>query len=227
MTEHKYYVHTPTGIKAECINYNDSQVILKMKGKNTTIGNTELKAYWKPITKSEFWSSCPATTSENASKIEETPQNVKDFTDICNKMVLTYKAKNHDYGNSFHNTFKKYGIVSALTRMSDKFNRLDTLYNKNDNKVNESIEDTLLDLANYAVMTLVELRDKKIRRPMSWNKINVDVDPSFIEELMRQYFMNIDDATPIMEDVLSYFTESELIKTRKMIDTILHDEYEN
>ncbi len=62
---------------------------------------------------------------------------------------------------------------------------------------------------------------------MSWNKINVDVDPYFIEELMRQYFMNIEDATPIMEDVLPYFTESELIKTRKMIDTILHDEYEN
>lgn len=44
---------------------------------------------------------------------------------------------------------------------------------------------------------------------------------------MRQYFMNIEDATPIMADVLSYFTESELIETRKMIDTILHDEYEN
>ena len=62
---------------------------------------------------------------------------------------------------------------------------------------------------------------------MSWNKINVDVDPFFIEELMRQYFMNVEDATPIMEDVLSYFTESELIETRKIIDTILHDEYEN
>lgn len=165
MIEHKYYVHTSTGIKAECISCNNSQIVLKMKGDNkdttTTVGDTELEAYWKPITELEFWNSCPATTSENSSKIEETPQNVKDFTDICNKMVLTYKAKNHDYGNSFHNTFKKYGIVSALTRMSDKFNRLDTLYNKNDNKVNESIEDTLLDLANYAVMTLVELRDKK------------------------------------------------------------------
>ena len=62
---------------------------------------------------------------------------------------------------------------------------------------------------------------------MSWNKINIDVDPSFVEELMRQYFMNIEDATPIMEDVLPYFTESELIETRKIIDTILHDEYEN
>ena len=62
---------------------------------------------------------------------------------------------------------------------------------------------------------------------MSWNKINVDVDPSFVEELMRQYFMNIEDTTPIMENVLPYFTESELIKTRKMINTILHDEYEN
>lgn len=163
MIEHKYYVHTPTGIKAKCISCNNSQVVLKKKGENkdTIVGNTELEAYWKPITELEFWSSCPATTSENASKIEETPQNVNDFADICNKMVLTYKAKNHDYGNSFHNTFEKYGIVSALTRMSDKFNRLDTLYNKNDNKVNESIEDTLLDLANYAVMTLVELRNKK------------------------------------------------------------------
>ena len=62
---------------------------------------------------------------------------------------------------------------------------------------------------------------------MSWNKINVDIDLSFVEELMMQYFMNIEDATPIMEDVLPYFTESELIETRKMIDTILHDEYEN
>ena len=43
----------------------------------------------------------------------------------------------------------------------------------------------------------------------------------------EKYFMNIEDATPIMADVLSYFTESELIETRKMIDTILHDEYEN
>lgn len=33
---------------------------------------------------------------------------------------------------------------------------------------------------------------------MSWNKINVDIDSFFIEELMGQYFMNIEDATPIM-----------------------------
>ena len=44
---------------------------------------------------------------------------------------------------------------------------------------------------------------------------------------MRQYFMNIEDATSIIADVLSYFTKSELIETRKMIDTILHDEYEH
>lgn len=165
MIEHKYYVHTPTGIKAECISYNASQAVLKKKGENkgTAVGHTELEAYWKPITEAEFWSSyTPVMIPKDALKIEEDPQNVKDFADICNKMVMTYRAKNHDYGNSFHNTFKKYGIVSALTRMSDKFNRLDTLYDKNDGKVNESIEDTLLDLANYAVMTLVELQDKKL-----------------------------------------------------------------
>ena len=71
MIEHKYYIHTLTGIKAECISRNNYLIVLKKKGgnKGTAVGRIELEAYWKPITELEFWNSCPATTSENSSKI--------------------------------------------------------------------------------------------------------------------------------------------------------------
>ena len=77
---------------------------------------------------------------------------------ICQKLNQVYKAKNHDYGDSFGDTYKKLGIISAVTRLSDKMNRLMSLAVSHDAQVkNERIEDTLLDMANYAIMTLIEL----------------------------------------------------------------------
>lgn len=77
---------------------------------------------------------------------------------ICQKLNAIYKAKNHDYGDSFGNTYKKLGIISAVTRLSDKMNRLMSLAVSHDAQVkDEKVEDTLLDMANYAIMTLIEL----------------------------------------------------------------------
>ena len=77
---------------------------------------------------------------------------------ICQKLNQVYKAKNHDYGDSFGDTYKKLGIISAVTRLSDKMNRLMSLAVSHDVQVkDEKIEDTLLDMANYAIMTLIEL----------------------------------------------------------------------
>ena len=77
---------------------------------------------------------------------------------ICQKLNQVYKAKNHDYGDSFGDTYKKLGIISAVIRLSDKMNRLMSLAVSHDAQVkDEKIEDTLLDMANYAIMTLIEL----------------------------------------------------------------------
>ena len=77
---------------------------------------------------------------------------------ICQKLNQVYKAKNHDYGDSFGDTYKKLGIISAVTRLSDKMNRIISLAVSHDAQVkDERIEDTLLDMANYAIMTLIEL----------------------------------------------------------------------
>lgn len=83
---------------------------------------------------------------------------------ICKQLNQTYREKNTDYGDSFSETYRKLGIISAVTRISDKTNRLISLAGKPEVEwlvKDESIADTLLDLANYAIMTLAELEEAK------------------------------------------------------------------
>lgn len=86
---------------------------------------------------------------------------------ICKELNGIYAKKNHDYGNSFGNTFEKLGIISAVTRITDKYNRLVSLSTlpEEDRKVkDETISDTLLDLANYCIMTELALREQKNKK---------------------------------------------------------------
>ena len=59
------------------------------------------------------------------------------FNDITEEMNALYERKNHDYGNSFSETFRKLGIISAATRMLDKMNRIVSLVTKDQQKVND------------------------------------------------------------------------------------------
>lgn len=89
--------------------------------------------------------------------------NVQLHKEICDELNQTYEKKNSDYGNSFGNTFEKLGIISAITRITDKYNRLVSLCtSEKDRQVkDETISDTLLDMANYCIMTEMELRKNK------------------------------------------------------------------
>lgn len=88
----------------------------------------------------------------------ENKKLVVEHMKICNELNQIYEKKNHDYGNSFGETYGKLGIISAVTRISDKYNRLANLCRIEDTKVDESIEDTLIDMANYCIMTVMEMR---------------------------------------------------------------------
>lgn len=77
------------------------------------------------------------------------------FKEITEQMLQTYIKKNRDYGGAFERGMERDGIISALTRMYDKLDRLHSLKDKDPEIVEESIEDTLLDLANYAIMTRI------------------------------------------------------------------------
>lgn len=81
------------------------------------------------------------------------------FRQIAEEIAVLYEKKDRAYGNSFSQTFEKLGIISAVTRISDKYNRLCNLAtNKDIDNLGESIEDTLKDMAAYCIMTLMEIR---------------------------------------------------------------------
>ena len=76
---------------------------------------------------------------------------------ICDKLNNTYAAKNADYGDSFARVRREEGQTAILVRLKDKLYRLETLLHGVEIRVNdESIDDTLVDLANYCLMELVE-----------------------------------------------------------------------
>ena len=91
--------------------------------------------------------------------------DVKAFIDVCFDAIDLYAKKNHDYGNSFNKGMEAIGNAYGVGRIFDKVNRLVTLCNKEDEaKVDESYNDTLIDLACYSIMTLVYRKKDKIAK---------------------------------------------------------------
>lgn len=96
---------------------------------------------------------------------------------IVNGLSELYKAKNADYGDSVHETYLKYGLTSFLVRMEDKLSRLRSLSQKSaeEQRVKEeSIRDTLLDLANYAIIAVIELDEQSEKQPSALKEDNLD-----------------------------------------------------
>lgn len=116
--------------------------------------NEVLVSYKKYLEKEEL------KKCTNNQVIKKDADLVAKHKEICEKLNKIYEKKNHDYGDSFGETYNELGIISYITRMNDKMNRLKTLV-KTDNQVkDESVSDTLLDLANYAIMTYMCLHQQ-------------------------------------------------------------------
>ena len=87
----------------------------------------------------------------------EDSDNVSNFKHTVAKMTEIYEDKNSDYGDSFHKLYERYGLQSAVIRLYDKMYRIENLATSTNKVKNESVRDTLMDLANYAIMTIMEL----------------------------------------------------------------------
>lgn len=108
---------------------------------------------------------------------------IKKHSEICNELTEIYTKKNKDYGNSFGETFNKLGLISAVTRISDKYNRLCNLaINNNPEIKDETITDTLIDLANYCIMTLIEMDCQEIDNKNSKEKVVIKAKNSNTDE---------------------------------------------
>lgn len=79
------------------------------------------------------------------------------FKKLNEESLELYKAKNADYGDSFSKSYQEFGLTASVVRISDKVERLKALSKAEARVKDESIRDTLVDLANYAMMTVIEL----------------------------------------------------------------------
>ena len=86
------------------------------------------------------------------------PDQVDRHAMICDEIKELYRKKNADYGDSFHKTFLEEGMAMPRIRLTDKLERFKRLTKSNEQNVkDENIRDTLIDLANYAIMTILEM----------------------------------------------------------------------
>ena len=81
---------------------------------------------------------------------------VKQMIDIQARALDLFARKNRDYGDAF----AKFGVIGVLMRIEDKIQRsLSITKNAVQLVKDERIEDTLLDLHNYAAMALMLLAE--------------------------------------------------------------------
>ncbi len=94
------------------------------------------------------------------------PEQTAAFEDIIQNMLDTYKMKMEDYSPW---NMRGTGELGAITRLWDKTARLMNLmgfdigtgkFSALKDPKNESIDDTLLDLANYAIITMILRKGK-------------------------------------------------------------------
>ena len=86
--------------------------------------------------------------------MEEYKKIVTDTRELC-------VAKNKDYGSSVQDTYERFGDASYLVRITDKYNRICTLLDKEAEVKDESIDDTIRDMANYCFLWLASRRLKE------------------------------------------------------------------
>lgn len=105
-------------------------------------------------------------SSNDTDKTDPMPPNVKHHKAIVLGLNNLYRWKNEDYGDSFHLSYLEEGMAMPRIRLSDKLNRFKSLTKNGKQEVkDESIRDTLLDLANYAIMTVMEIDRDEEGRP--------------------------------------------------------------
>lgn len=121
------------------------------------IGRGEILEKFSRVSKKECFMSSKHSPDFLDVFVKSPTGDVETFRAITNKMCNTFEVKNHDYGNSFHKLFEECGMTYAYGHMAEKLERINSL-RKNEAKVKgESMKDSLYDLANYAILTIIEL----------------------------------------------------------------------
>ena len=129
-----------------------------------SITDDELDKFAKKV--AENWEAMKRDVYEKR-KNSQNCECPKSFDDFCKYIMDLHHRKNTDYGNAFHELYKKFGALNYVyPRLYEKLSRVESLLrNKKDTKTSdcalvadEKISDTLLDIATYCIMTVEEMQ---------------------------------------------------------------------
>lgn len=140
----------------------------KQLDNNTTLVFTEGVTYLKEQVTSrvpmpvipEYFKVVSSTENKKKERVED--NTAISFNTLLDQIKDTHERKNHDYGDSFTKSMDEFGMTAAAIRLTDKLSRFKALINSEAKVKDESIEDTLLDMASYAIMTVEYLKKKKL-----------------------------------------------------------------
>lgn len=85
---------------------------------------------------------------------------LEQFKVILDKLYALESAKQSNYGNSYGKTIDELGLIAGLVPLHYKLDRLTNLIKENKAGSFESIQDTCIDMANYAIMFMIEYQKK-------------------------------------------------------------------
>ena len=97
------------------------------------------------------------TLQKTLDKVKEPVENefMEEYKKIVTETMELCIKKNKDYGSSVEDTFEKFGNISYLVRITDKYNRICSLLQNGKAEVDdESCSDTIRDMGNYLFLWL-------------------------------------------------------------------------
>ena len=97
--------------------------------------------------------------------------DVQEHAKIIEEIHDMFVKKNADYGNSFEKSLDEWGLIVSAMRVQEKLDRVKTSLKQELQVNDESVEDSFLDIANYAIMTAMWLRKEKEKKEKSMNYI--------------------------------------------------------
>lgn len=107
-----------------------------------------------------------------------------EFKNLISKMEQTLLKKGNDYSTSDRlSNFKMAGVISGLkpevqclSLIAVKVARLGVLLNSDKEPNNESVQDSILDLANYALLLSMILTDKEKENKLQKKYNSIDLN---------------------------------------------------
>ena len=143
----------------EEINQHCSLNTCVVKVVNMTYGLCDIQySFWCITAVVDVEELAKVAISSSTQKTANEKTDADRFKEITDKMFETFKAKNHDYGSSFNNLFKECGMTYAYGHMAEKLERVKSLMKDEAKVKGEGMKDSLLDLANYAILTVMEIK---------------------------------------------------------------------